>query len=54
MGRGGKASSAQLVGEFQKPGDGEVDARLFKQLLKECAEKDLTGAWVLKRAYRAA
>ena len=47
--RGGKASSAQLVGEFQSA---DVDARLLKGLLKECAEKDASGAWVLKQGFR--
>jgi hypothetical protein len=47
---GGKATSAQLVAEFQKD---DVDARMLKQLLKECTDKDASGKWVLKRGFVA-
>ena len=48
--RGGHASSAQLVAEFQSE---DVDARLLKQLLKQCSEKDASGAWRLKPSFSA-
>ena len=43
--RGGRCTSAQLVNEFQSA---DVDARLFKQLLKEAADKKTDGSWTLK------
>ena len=46
---GGKATSAQLVGEFQT--DASVDARMLKSLLKQCTEKDAGGKWVLKAGF---
>ena len=46
--RGGRASSAQLVSEFQSA---DVDARLLKSLLKQCAAKDAGGSWVLKPSF---
>ena len=48
---GGKCTSEQLVGAFK---GAEVDARLFKQLLKEAASKDARGVWRLKPEYDVA
>ena len=45
---GGKCTSEQLVTAFK---GNEVDARLFKQLLKEAASKDARGVWKLKPEY---
>jgi DNA excision repair protein ERCC-6 len=45
---GGKCTSEQLVNAFK---GNEVDARLFKQLLKEAASKDARGVWKLKADY---
>ena len=47
--RGGRCSSTQLVEEFQTA---DVDPRLFKQLLKEAAEKDpARNEWVLRQSW---
>jgi hypothetical protein len=48
---GGKRSSEQLVSEFRA---GVADPTLFKQLLKEAAQKDRGGYWVLKPSFRRA
>jgi len=47
---GGRASSAQLVSEFQQM---DVDARLLKNLLKQVAEKDASGSWKLRQGFNA-
>jgi DNA excision repair protein ERCC-6 len=48
--QGGRCTSQQLVEQFKTEG---LDARLFKQLLKEAARRESDGSWVLKEAWRS-